>query len=79
MPMRLFLLVSVVFSAEVYSAPPTNLYWDDLHVHSNRPSDSFSFGNSRLTPDNTYRFSKGETVKANRGENITLSKALEGC
>jgi len=79
MSMRLFLFVSVIFSVEVFSAPPTNLYWGDLHVHSNRSSDSFSFGNSRLTPDNTYRFSKGETVKANRGENITLSKALEGC
>ncbi|MBT3869787.1 MAG: DUF3604 domain-containing protein [Gammaproteobacteria bacterium] len=71
MPMRLFLLVSVVFSVEVFSAPLTNLYWGNLHVHSNRSSDSFSFGNSRLTPANTYRFSKCETV--------TLRKALEGC
>lgn len=77
--MRLFLLISVVFSVEVFSAPLTNLYWGDLHVHSNRPSDSFSFGNSRLTPDNTYQLSKGETVKTNRGEYVTLRKALEGC
>ncbi len=54
----LFLFVLVIFSAETFSAPPTNLYWGDLHVHSNRSPDSFAFGNSRLTPDNAYRFAK---------------------
>jgi len=46
-------------------------------VHSNRSPDSFAFGNSRLTPDNAYRFAKGETVKANSGENVTLKKPLD--
>jgi len=46
-------------------------------VHSNRYPDSFAFGNSRLTPDNAYRFAKGETVKANSGENVTLKKPLD--
>ena len=46
-------------------------------MHSNRSPDSFAFGNSRLTPDNAYRFAKGETVKANSGENVTLKKPLD--
>ena len=77
MSTRLFLFVLVIFSAETFPAPPTNLYWGDLHVHSNRSPDSFAFGNSRLTPDNAYRFAKGETVKANSGENVTLKKPLD--
>ena len=74
---RLLILMSLFFSVEVFSGSPTNLYWGDLHVHSNRSPDSFAFGNPRLTPDNAYRFAKGETVKANSGENVTLSKPLD--
>ena len=74
---RLLILMSLFFSVEVFSGSPTNLYWGDLHVHSNRSPDSFAFGNPRLTPDNAYRFAKGETVRANSGENVTLSKPLD--
>ncbi len=74
---RVLLFISVIFSAEVFSAPPTNLYWGDLHVHSNRSPDSFAFGNPRLTPDSAYKFAKGETVIANNGDSVTLRKPLD--
>jgi hypothetical protein len=72
--MRLFLFISVIFSVEIFSTPLPTLYWGDRAAHSNRSPDSFAFGNPRLTPDNAYRFAKGETVKTNSGENITLRK-----
>ena len=73
---KLFLL-SIFASFSAISEPLTNLYWGDLHVHSNRSPDSFAFGNDKLTPDNTYRFAKGETVTSNSGQKVALKTPLD--
>jgi hypothetical protein len=37
----------------------TNLYWGDLHLHSNYSLDAYGVRNTRITPDMAYRFARG--------------------
>ena len=41
--------------------PLRQLFWGDLHVHTALSMDAWSFG-TRNTPDDAYRFAKGEPV-----------------
>ena len=76
----LFLALQV--SAQEYSPAlniqhADNLYWGDLHVHSNLSPDSFAFGNARLTTNDAMRFAKGHPVKANSGQVAQLRRPLD--
>jgi len=37
----------------------TNLYWGDLHVHTNFSLDAYGVANTYVTPDEAYRFARG--------------------
>ena len=37
----------------------TNLYWGDLHVHTNFSLDAYGVANTYVTPDMAYRFARG--------------------
>jgi len=39
-----------------------NAYFGDLHIHTKNSFDAYIF-NVRTTPDDVYRFAKGEAVK----------------
>lgn len=56
---------------------PTAVYWGDTHVHTAYSSDSFLFGNTNLTPDQAYRFARGETVETSTGMRARLERPLD--
>ena len=68
--------------AEIYSKPaaqdfPTNVYWGDTHLHTNMSVDANGMGNHLLSPDDAYRFAKGETVRAHNGQQVRLARPLD--
>ena len=48
-----------------------NAYFGDLHVHTKNSFDAYIF-NVRRTPDDAYRFAKGETIPHDAGYEIQL-------
>ena len=64
------------YSPHIVHSYPTNVYWGDTHVHTALSGDAFAMG-ARLTPDDAYRFAKGETVRANGGEEVRLRRPLD--
>ena len=44
--------------------PLRDAFFGDLHLHTGYSMDAFAFG-TRLTPDDSYRYAKGETVTYN--------------
>jgi len=56
---------------------PTNVYWGDTHVHSSWSPDAGGSGNERLTPDDAFRFARGETITAHNGQRIRLRRPLD--
>ena len=64
------------YSPRVDRSQPTNVYWGDTHVHTTLSSDAFIFG-TRLTPDDAYRFAKGEKIRAASGEEVRLRRPLD--
>ena len=52
--------------------PDRNAYFGDLHVHTKLSFDAYIF-NVRATPDDAYRFAKGETLGHPGGFDIRLA------
>ena len=65
------------YSPHASQPAPTRLYWGDTHVHSSWSTDSGSFGNTRLTPDDAFRFARGEEVIAHNGMPVRLRRPLD--
>lgn len=61
-----------IAAVEIVRTPTKTAYFGDLHVHSRNSFDAFIFG-TRATPDEAYRFAKGETISNGAGHDITLS------
>ena len=64
------------YSPHIVHSYPTSVYWGDTHVHTALSGDAFAMG-ARLMPDDAYRFAKGETVRANGGEEVRLRRPLD--
>jgi len=65
-------------SKEIQKNPNRNLYWGDTHLHTNYSSDAFLFGTIMASPDEAYRFAKGEVmVYPPTGEKIKIRKPLD--
>ena len=78
--------VDAAHAAELNAAPyspyttrdyATNVYWGDTHVHSSWSPDAGAGGNTRIGPDEAYRFAMGETVIAHNGSPLRLSRPLD--
>jgi hypothetical protein len=47
----------------IAQTPQTNLYWGDVHLHSNYSLDAYATGNNATTPDLAYRYARGIPIK----------------
>ncbi len=52
------------------------LYWGDTHLHTNYSTDAGMVGN-RLSPEEAYRFAKGEEVLSSTGQRARLVRPLD--
>lgn len=59
-----------------HASPQKNVYFGDLHGHSNLSFDAYLFGN-RLTVEQSYEFSKGKPFETAAGETMQLTRPLD--
>ena len=55
---------------------PTRVYFGDTHNHTNNSGDAF-MGGDTLTPEQAYRFARGEEVISSTGVPAKLSRPLD--
>ena len=53
-----------------------NLYFGDLHIHTGWSFDAY-VSNVRTTPDDAYRFGKGEAIPHVNGSMIRMKRPLD--
>ena len=58
------------------SNPNRNAYFGDLHVHTGLSFDAYVFG-VRATPDDAYRYAKGEMIEHPAGFEMQLKQPLD--
>jgi hypothetical protein len=56
--------------------PERNVYYGDLHVHTEYSFDAFAFG-TLATPRDAYRYAKGEAIRHPAGYELKLSRPLD--
>ena len=56
---------------------PDNVYWGDTHLHTSLSLDGYTYGNTKLGPDQAYRFAKGEAVTSSSGLVAQLQRPLD--
>ncbi len=58
------------------SAHPTHVFFGDTHNHTTNSGDGF-MGGDRLTPEQAYRFARGEQVISSTGIPLRLSRPMD--
>ncbi len=56
--------------------PERNAYFGDLHVHTGYSFDAYAFGTT-ATPDDAYRYARGDALKHPSGYEVQLRQALD--
>ena len=64
------------FSPYVDRNFPTKVFWGDTHLHTGNSLDAGAFG-ARLTPDDAYKFAKGEQLTSSSGFKARLGQPLD--
>ena len=73
---------SVIGSAAEYSPPvanpiPREVYWGDLHQHTNNSVDAYSLGTRTFVAADAYRFAQGQAVTVENGVKAKLKRPLD--
>ncbi|MEA3301982.1 MAG: DUF3604 domain-containing protein, partial [Pseudomonadota bacterium] len=55
---------------------PTHVYFGDTHHHTANSGDAFMNGD-RLSPEDAYRFARGEEVVSSTGQPVKLSRPMD--
>ncbi|TDG15449.1 DUF3604 domain-containing protein [Seongchinamella unica] len=55
---------------------PGQVFWGDTHLHTAMSFDAGAFG-ARLSPEDAYRFARGEEVTSSGGLKVKLSRPLD--
>ncbi len=55
---------------------PTQVFWGDTHLHTGLSMDAGAFG-ARLSPEDAYRFARGEELTSSMGLQVKLSRPLD--
>ncbi len=55
---------------------PQRVFWGETHLHTSYSTDAGLFG-TRLTPDDAYRFAKGEEVTSSTGVRSRIIRPLD--
>ena len=50
---------------------PTHVFWGDTHLHTGMSMDAGAFG-ARLSPEDAYRFARGEELTSSTGLRVKL-------
>ncbi|NEO92657.1 MAG: DUF3604 domain-containing protein [Moorea sp. SIO3G5] len=66
------------YAGQAQAAPgfPQQVFWGDTHVHTVYSFDAGAAATT-LTPDDSYRFARGEQVETDGGELVQLSRPLD--
>jgi hypothetical protein len=65
------------YSTGINTDYPKQVFFGDLHLHSNISADAQSMGNLLLTSADAYRFARGEKVVASSGLPAKLKRPLD--
>ena len=65
------------YSTGVGTDYPKQVFFGDLHLHSNISADAQSMGNLLLTSADAYRFARGEHVMASNGLPARLKRPVD--
>jgi len=71
-----------LYAQEGYSEPaandvPRQVFFGDLHLHTNNSADAYALETVSLTPADAYRFARGEVAVDRNGEVVRLRRPLD--
>ncbi len=64
------------YSPYAGGAIPTRVFWGETHLHTGVSMDAGAFG-ARLTPEDAYRFARGEEVESSTAGSVRLARPLD--
>lgn len=65
------------YSPTLRQPPEQNVYFGDLHLHTNLSMDAYLQGGVSVSQADAYRFAMGQTVRSDSGVDARLQRPLD--